>query len=303
MNARLTGAPAQPLGNPQSRFQSRPPGSHDLAKFFADSAAGLIVPSVIGWIADFLRLAWSLLYWNTRKTLWPRRGRGGRTYGQNPREAGQSSVSSVAAHTPDACWPGAGWTAVPDPVKRDTPLVGARTLAPAEYRVFSSGGRPQHVWFWHLFDGRPTTFADPYNLVELFGLAWRYGFRRDGDHLFFAFQATARGRNSPPSRSSPRRSPDSNPSASKSAFLPRHAFCHHSSRTRRPRRHRVDHYSRFARTVGAVEFCCDFPATFSSPLCTSLHLFPISTRMSLQLHAIAVVLRSFPILRVLRGTA
>jgi exosortase len=97
---------------------------------------------------------------------------------------GQSSVSSVAAHTPDACWPGAGWTAVPDPVKRDTPLVGTRTLAPAEYRVFLSGGRPQHVWFWHLFDGRPTTFADPYNLVELFGLAWRYGFRRDGDQLF-----------------------------------------------------------------------------------------------------------------------
>lgn len=118
-----------------------------------------------------------------------------------------------------------------------------------------------------------------------------------------AFQATARGRNSPPNRSSPRLSPDSNPSASKSAFLPRHAFCHHSSRTRRPRRHRVDHCSRFARTVGAVEFCCDFPATFSSPHCTSLHLFPISTRMSLQLHATAVVLRSFPILRVLRGTA
>ena len=112
-----------------------------------------------------------------------------------------------------------------------------------------------------------------------------------------AFQATARGRNSAPSRY-----PDSNPSASKSAFLPRHAFCHHSSRTRRPRRHRVDHYSRFARTVGAVEFCCDFPATFSSPHCTSLHLFPIYTRMSLQLHATAVVLRSFSILRVLRRT-
>ena len=184
VNARLTGAPAQPRGNPQSRFQSRPLGFHDLAKFFADSAAGLIVPSVIGWIADFLRLAWSLLDWNTRKTLWPRRGRGGRAPCQDPSDSGQKSVSSVATHTPDACWPGAGWTAVPDPVKSDTPLVGARTLAPAEYRFFLSGGRPQHVWFWHLFDGRPTTFADPYNLVELFGLAWRYGFRRDGDQLF-----------------------------------------------------------------------------------------------------------------------
>lgn len=97
---------------------------------------------------------------------------------------GQSSVSSVAAHTPDACWPGAGWTAVPNPVKREAPLVAGRTLAPAEYRIFTSAGLPQYVWFWHLFDGRPITFADPYNIVELFGLAWRFGFRRDGDQLF-----------------------------------------------------------------------------------------------------------------------
>ncbi len=77
-----------------------------------------------------------------------------------------------------------------------------------------------------------------------------------------AFQAAARGRNSPPSRSSPRRSPGSNPSTAKSAFRPHHAFCHHSSRTRRPRRHRADHYSRFARARGAVEFCGDFPRHF-----------------------------------------
>ncbi len=139
---------------------------------------------MIGWIADFLRLAWSLLFWSTGKTLLQRRGRGGRGSCQSPSDSGQSSGSRVADHTPEACWPGAGWTAVPDPVKRDTPLVGVRTLAPAEYWVFSSGGRPQHVWFWHLFGGRPATFADPYNLVELFGLAWRYGFRRDGDQLF-----------------------------------------------------------------------------------------------------------------------
>ena len=77
-----------------------------------------------------------------------------------------------------------------------------------------------------------------------------------------AFQATARGRNSPPSRSSPRRSTDSNPSAAKSALRPRHALCHHSSRTRRSRRHRAHHYFRFARARGAVAFCCDFPRNF-----------------------------------------
>jgi hypothetical protein len=98
VNARLTGAPAQPLGNPQSRFQSRPLGFHDLAKFFADSAAGLIVPFVIGWIADFLRLAWSLLDWNTRKTLWQRRGWGGRASCQNP-----SASSRAAESQGEAC--------------------------------------------------------------------------------------------------------------------------------------------------------------------------------------------------------
>ena len=61
---------------------------------------------------------------------------------------------------------------------------GSTHPRPCRVSGFLSGGRPQHVWFWHLFDGRPTTFADPYNLVELFGLAWRYGFRRDGDQLF-----------------------------------------------------------------------------------------------------------------------
>jgi len=180
----LTRAPAQPRENPQPRFQSRPLSSRDLAKFFADSAASLIVLRVIGWIAYFLRLAWSLLSWDTGKALLQWRGRGGRGSCQSPSDSGRSSLSSVADHTPDACWPAAGWTAAPDPEKRSIPLVGAGTLAPAEYRVFSSAARPQQVWFWHLFGGRPATFADPCNLVERFGLAWRYGFRRDGDQLF-----------------------------------------------------------------------------------------------------------------------
>lgn len=139
---------------------------------------------MIGWIAYFLRLAWSLLFWDTGKTLLQRRGRGGRGSCQSASDSGRSSLSSIADHTPEACWPGASWTAAPDPEKRATPLVGAHTLAPAEYRVFSSAGRLQHVWFWPLIGGRPAIFADPYDLVELFGLAWRYGFRRDGDQLF-----------------------------------------------------------------------------------------------------------------------
>ena len=131
----------------------------------------------------------------------------------NPRRRlqGQSSVSSAAAHTPDACWPGADWTAVPNPVKREAPLVARRTLAPAEYRIFTSAGLPQPVWFWHLFDGRPITFADPDNIVERFGLAWRNGFRRDGDQLFVRVSATGPGPRLPANRLSSIASPGSGP--------------------------------------------------------------------------------------------
>jgi exosortase len=98
--------------------------------------------------------------------------------------AGQSSVSSVAAHTPDACWPGSGWVALPNPVTRESPVVAGRTLSPAESRIFQNAGHPQHVWFWHLYDGRPIAYENPYSTRELLSIAWRYGFSHDGDQLF-----------------------------------------------------------------------------------------------------------------------
>lgn len=98
--------------------------------------------------------------------------------------AGQSSVSGVAAHTPDACWPGAGWTLAPIDQPRQYLAVGNRVLAPAEARLFRIGDYPQHVWFWHLYDGRPLVHTDPRSWSRLLRLGWEYGFRRDGDQLF-----------------------------------------------------------------------------------------------------------------------
>jgi hypothetical protein len=40
------------------------------------------------------------------------------------------------------------------------------------------------VWFWHLHDGRPIAYRDPYSAIELLRIAWQYGFRRGGDQLF-----------------------------------------------------------------------------------------------------------------------
>ena len=97
---------------------------------------------------------------------------------------GQASVSLVASHTPDACWPGSGWESVPVPATRARLNVGGRRLPEAEARAFRSGDIPQNVWFWHLYDGRPITQENPYSPSELLRLAWRYGFRHDGDQLF-----------------------------------------------------------------------------------------------------------------------
>lgn len=96
---------------------------------------------------------------------------------------GQAPVSLVASHTPDACWPGSGWTAAPAPPPAGPLITGGRTLPAPENRLFV-GQFPQHVWFWHLYDGRPITYRDPYSAVELLRIAWRYGFRKNGDQLF-----------------------------------------------------------------------------------------------------------------------
>ncbi len=105
--------------------------------------------------------------------------------------AGQAPVSLVASHTPDACWPGSGWEAITPAPVAPKPSVAGRALAPPEYRLFKSGDYPQHVWFWHLYDGRPISYRDPYSATELLRIAWKYGFRHEGDQLFVRVSSTA----------------------------------------------------------------------------------------------------------------
>jgi exosortase len=99
---------------------------------------------------------------------------------------GQTSVSRVASHTPDACWPGAGWVAQPGmSLHRTVPPLDGLPLAPAEYRLFhNERNYPQHVWFWHVFDGRAIGYQDPYSIPALLRIALQYGFRRQGSQYF-----------------------------------------------------------------------------------------------------------------------
>lgn len=99
--------------------------------------------------------------------------------------AGQASVSLVASHTPDACWPGSGWEPAKLPPPTEPVAVKGRPLPAVEYRQFlAADGFTQNVWFWHLYDGKPIAYRNPYSARELLSSAWRYGFHRDGDQLF-----------------------------------------------------------------------------------------------------------------------
>ena len=99
--------------------------------------------------------------------------------------AGQASVSRVASHTPDACWPGAGWTPRPLIDAQQTPGLPGRKIATGEHRLFQNdSGYRQNVWFWHILDGRVLNYRDPYSVPALLKIALQYGFRRQGDQFF-----------------------------------------------------------------------------------------------------------------------
>ena len=97
---------------------------------------------------------------------------------------GRTSVSTVAMHTPDACWPGVGWMPVASASARFTPTVCGRVLPPAESRLFRNQDLSQHVWFWQIYDGAPIPPHDPRSPRELLASALRYGFRQDSAQMF-----------------------------------------------------------------------------------------------------------------------
>ncbi len=98
---------------------------------------------------------------------------------------GRAAVSLVASHTPDACWPGAGWALKPGGSPRvQLGAIADRQLPDAEYRLFEQNQYPQHVWYWHLYNGRPIYPDLPNSPRRLLALAWAHGFQKEGDQLF-----------------------------------------------------------------------------------------------------------------------
>jgi len=99
--------------------------------------------------------------------------------------AGQASVSRVASHTPDACWPGAGWTPHPLIDAQQAPKLPGIVVAAGEHRLFeNANGYRQNVWFWHVYDGHVISYRDPYSVPALLRIALQYGFHQQGDQFF-----------------------------------------------------------------------------------------------------------------------
>jgi exosortase len=98
--------------------------------------------------------------------------------------AGDASVGFVGSHTPDACWPGAGWTAagVADP--KATLRAAGQELPPAQHRLFYNGTYPQHVWYWQLNAGHVVDVGATHSVPALVRIALRFGFRKSGDQEF-----------------------------------------------------------------------------------------------------------------------
>ena len=97
---------------------------------------------------------------------------------------GQTGVSVVASHTPDACWPGAGWSPMPTEVTETELALPHRTLGRSEYRKFTNERVPQHVWFWHSYDRQLIREFDPRRPLELLQSVFTYGVRSKGEQLF-----------------------------------------------------------------------------------------------------------------------
>lgn len=99
--------------------------------------------------------------------------------------AGGTTVSAVAAHTPEACWPGAGWMLdAAESARLALPLGDGREAGEAEQRAFVGAGPSQRVWFWHLVAGQPFRPFEPRSWRDQLALFFREGVRKAEPQAF-----------------------------------------------------------------------------------------------------------------------
>lgn len=72
--------------------------------------------------------------------------------------AGKKPSREIAFHVPDICWVGVGWKRTAANYHCQIRFEG-RDLAPAQYREFDAPGDHEHVWFWHILDGKAIFYS------------------------------------------------------------------------------------------------------------------------------------------------
>ena len=94
-------------------------------------------------------------------------------------EAGAATPAEISLHTPEVCWPGAGWTQILD--EATAPRLGSQGRA---LRFRSPTGEMHQVVYWLLYDGEPVPHLDPYSPLDLLRLALSYGHRAPAPQVF-----------------------------------------------------------------------------------------------------------------------
>lgn len=122
-----------------------------------------------------------------------------RTYRKGGREftvyvaywkAGKMSSREVAYHTPDICWPAAGWNRIGS---EENFAVPGFKFAPAQYREFVLNDHHEQVLFWHTYNGRTIAY-DPIGRPSRFSMLtdlMSRGFRQKGEQYFIRITSPA----------------------------------------------------------------------------------------------------------------
>jgi hypothetical protein len=105
--------------------------------------------------------------------------------------AGQASVTSVSAHTPDMCLVGSGWEPLVGPQGPARLTLGGRELPDAQERVLSMNRERLNLWFWHLYGGRSVGDIDMHSPLALIRETLAHGIRRDRSQVFLRISSNA----------------------------------------------------------------------------------------------------------------
>ncbi len=98
---------------------------------------------------------------------------------------GRMNYREVASHTPDVCWPAAGWHKTAAATLSPFTL-GEAMIPGGEGRVFRNAAGTEHVWFWHVVGERVHSYGTGYKPAwhAMFTDIFRWGLNQREEQFF-----------------------------------------------------------------------------------------------------------------------